>query len=131
MGKIKQIVHEDLEPYEAVDAVASVVLKDKHKIYGNMIRLLANAIKGLVGDEYRKGSWQPLWTIATKAFSMGVKGWSLETTIDSLKPQADKLANFPLDKFNDLVKIAWELGQQYAGALKRQQPREVTEVLGI
>jgi len=128
MGKIKQVVHEDLEPYEAIDAVASVALKEKHRVYGNIMRSLSNALKGIVGDTYVKGAWQPLWTVATKAFSLGVKGWSLETTMASLRPQAEKLANFPLDKFEDIVRTAWEHGQRYAGALKRQQPQE-TEAL--
>jgi len=128
MGKVKQVVFEDLEPYESVDANASVALKEKHRIYGQMIRLLAEKLKGVLGDSYRKGMWQSTWTIATKAFSMGVKGWSLETTKNTLRPQAESLANFPMDKFDLVVATAWDLGQRYVGMLKRKQPREIEEI---
>jgi len=128
MGKIKQLILEDLEPYESVDANASVALKAKHKVYGDMIRLLAEKIKGILGDSYRKGMWQAVWTIATKAFSLGVKGWSLETTKNTLKPQSDALANFPSEKFDLIVATAWDLGQRYVGMLKRKQPREIEEI---
>ena len=129
MGKIKQIIIEDLEPYESIDANASVALKEKHKIYGQLIRLLAEKLKGILGDGYRKGMWQSSWTIATKAFSMGVKGWSLETTRNTLRPQAESLEGFPMDKFDTIVATAWDLGVRYVGMLKRKQPREIEELL--
>jgi len=128
MGKIKQVVYEDLEPYESVDANASVALKEKHRIYGQMIRLLAEKLKGVLGDSYRKGMWQSVWTVATKAFSLGVKGWSLDTTKNTLRPQAESLVNFPTDKFDLIVTTAWDLGQRYVGMLKRKQPREIEEI---
>jgi len=131
MGKIKQVVYEDLEPYESVDANASVALKEKHRIYGQMIRLLSEKIKTVIGDSYRKGMWQSVWTIATKAFSLGVKGWSLETTKNTLKPQADSLANFPSDKFELIVSTAWDLGTRYVGMLKRKQPKEIEEIFAV
>jgi hypothetical protein len=128
MGKIRQVVYEDLEPYEAVDANASVALKEKHRIYGRLLKLLAVRVKGVLGASYKKGSWQSIWTVATKMFSCAVSGWSLDTCKDMYRKLAESLANFPMELYDQIAKVAHDTGAEYVGMLKRQQPKEMAEV---
>jgi hypothetical protein len=128
MGKVKQVVYEDLEPYESVDANASVTLKEKHRIYGRLIQLLAIRVKGVLGASYKKGTWQSIWPVATKIFSCAVSGWSLETCKDMYRKLAESLTNFPMEFYDQIAKVAHDTGTEYVGMLKRKQPKEMAEV---
>jgi hypothetical protein len=124
MGKVKQVVYEDLEPYESVDANASVTLKEKHRTYGNIMRELADKIKGIFGANYKKGTWQSVWPVATKIFSCIVAGWSLETCKDIYRKMAESFPNFPIEYYDQIAKASYDTAIANLGKLKRKQPTE-------
>jgi hypothetical protein len=117
-----------LTPKEAVDAVASVKLKRPHRRFGEMMKRLAYDIKSALGANYKKGSWQSIWPVATKIFSCAVSGWSLDTCKEMYRPLAQKLADFPMEFFDTIAEIAWNIGNQYFDRVKRKPPREIAEI---
>ncbi len=99
------------EPYQMVDAVASVALKEPHKKYGNWMRELASIVHAYYTPEY-KGSWQGLWTIATRAFSFGYRGYSLDNAIGVLRQLAAEF-NVDIPDLDRFIASCYELGTRY------------------
>jgi len=49
----------------AVDLVNSLVLKRPHKVFGNLIKCIADLVKS---KNVPKGHWQPYWIVAMRTF---------------------------------------------------------------
>ena len=113
------------DPYEAVDAVASVSMKHLHKKFGQWMRELANIVHTYYTPEL-KGKWQALWTIATRAFSFGYRGYSVERTIEICREIAREF-NVDISDFEEFVRNCYELGARYG---ERRAKRPKTEAQG-
>lgn len=89
MGKITIEVPWDIGEYEALDAIASLALKKRNKVYGEWLKRLAEIVKRTVNP--RKGEWQKWWTIATKTFELLYRGWSERSAINYVAPLAREM----------------------------------------
>ncbi|OYT55246.1 MAG: hypothetical protein B6U76_06560 [Desulfurococcales archaeon ex4484_217_2] len=108
-------------PYEAVDVTASATLKETHKKFGGWMKELAGIVHSYYSAEI-KGSWQALWTVATKCFSAGYHGYSLDKTIEIARALADEF-NIPTEvDIEKLASEAWELGCRY-GERRAKRPK--------
>jgi len=119
----KRVTIQDIEDaYEQVDAVTSIALKEPHKKFGQWMRELANIVHTYYSPEI-KGSWQALWTVATKAFSYGYKGHTLEATVAAVTPLADEFNISGAVDVEKLITEAWELGSRY-GERRAKRPKQ-------
>ena len=109
--------------YEQIDMVASIVLKQKHKRFGGWMKRLAAFVK----KHYtQKGSWQALWTIATRVFGLAYRGWSLEACKGLATTLAREL-NVPEDVAEALAEDIYKNKAEILG--ERQARPEVAEAL--
>ena len=101
MGKIVIEVPWDIDRREAVDAIASLALKSPHKRYGEWMKRLAEVVKEVVNPA--KGDWQRWWTVATKAFELLYRGWSVEAAYNAVSQLARQMRISDVNKVRSLV----------------------------
>lgn len=103
---VDRIEIRDPSAYEAVDVIASSVLKEPHKRYGTWMKKLAAIVHRFYET---KGNWQGLWTIATRVFGLAYHGHTLEVC----KAMASALAT----EMNVDPGVAEDLASQIVAAL--------------
>lgn len=108
---VSEIRVSEPQAYEAVDVIASSVLKEPHRKFGGWMKELANLVHTYYTPEI-KGHWQGLWTLATKCFSRGYKGWSMEAALDEARVIAREFNIEGVD-FEKLCTESYELGTRY------------------
>jgi ABC-type Zn uptake system ZnuABC Zn-binding protein ZnuA len=101
MGKITIEVPWDIGELEAVDAIASLALKKRHKQYGEWMRRLAEIVKREVNPP--KGDWQRYWTLATYAFQYLYRGWDSRQVANYVAPLARELRIRDYQKLVDAI----------------------------
>jgi hypothetical protein len=101
MVKARIVQLEDLEPYELVDASATV-MKEPHKRFGQYAKRIAEIIKQVVNPP--KMQWQPWWTIGTRVFTFAYKGGHSEDVCVAIARELAREAGVDEGKAEELAK---------------------------
>jgi hypothetical protein len=98
-GRVLQL--EDFEPYELIDASATV-MKTTHKRFGQFAKRIAEIVKQVVNPP--KMHWQAWWTIATRVFTFAYKGGHSEEVCVVIARELAKEAGLDEAKAEELAK---------------------------
>jgi hypothetical protein len=98
-GRVLQL--EDFEPYELIDASATV-MKTTHKRFGQFAKRIAEIVKQVVNPP--KMHWQAWWTIATRVFTFAYKGGHSEEVCVAIARELAKEAGLDEAKAEELAK---------------------------
>jgi hypothetical protein len=98
-GRVLQL--EDFEPYELIDASATV-MKTTHKRFGQFAKRIAEIVKQVVNPQ--KMHWQAWWTIATRVFTFAYKGGHSEEVCVTVARSLAREAGLDEDKAEELAK---------------------------
>jgi len=98
-GRVLQL--EDFEPYELIDASATV-MKTTHKRFGQFAKRIAEIVKQVVNPP--KMHWQAWWTIATRVFTFAYKGGHSEEVCVTVARSLAREAGLDEDKAEELAK---------------------------
>jgi len=77
LQEVRELPYEDAKA--AVDVINSLFLKHPHKVFGNLIKCIAEEVKTLNPP---KGHWQPYWIVAMKTFECWRAGKPKNVCID-------------------------------------------------
>jgi len=102
----------------AVDAIASIALKEMHRVFGEWMKRLGDKVREYYTEEFR-GRWQGLWTVGTVAFSMGYRGYAVEQTVEVCRARAVHLRVDDHPELERLIRGSWELGVEVSGRRKK------------
>ena len=118
MSKITIEVPWEIGKREAVDAIASVALKEDHRRYGEYMKRLSHLIRQHVNPP--KGDWQKYWTIATRVFSMCYGGHDLKT-VDALAKELGRELRVNPATASKLAKVIYDNMDYILGEKSRME----------
>jgi len=102
MGKVVIEVPWDIDKREAVDAIASLALKRDHRVYGEISKKIADAIRPIYEKNNKKYGWNALWAIATNVAKFIFSGYS-DKTIQAIANAIAQEYGVPAQVANDIV----------------------------
>lgn len=119
---VRQIVVEPATYQEAVDVTASSVMKEAHRVYGGWAQQLGSLVQNFY-DEENYGHWQGLWAIATKCFSAGYHGYSVDAALAVANALAPEFNLAGWGRLEELARKSWDLGTKFSGRKAKQRKK--------